>query len=180
MKNVCRPAMLMLAISSVVIGEVALPDSRPCRLGGADEWEMRSLDEMVEAADVVAFVRVADFTQDDSVSGFDGYYEFDLISDLMGELPIDFKLYGSEPYSSLPQAYIDVTAVHNHIDLDRMTGGLTGYLEQDGRCKLLPKFHIGFNYIAILGVQSRLAFEPIHSPHLDNWFISIRQIVLGQ
>ncbi len=131
-----------------------------------------TLSDLISTANVVALVKATSFTENSSQSSYTGYYQFQSVSTVLGLFNPDKKIWGDVPYKEIPQQYIDITPTHNAIDFGNLYGeGMTEIVVDDkGNCNLMPRFKIGWNYLVLIGVDSTLAFEPINSPHLDQWF----------
>jgi hypothetical protein len=115
-----------------------------------------------------------EFVTDGSNPPYDGYYVFAPGEELKGHYQRQIKVWGSEPYERIPQFYIDITEMHGIQDTNRLYGGTTGIIETKNGCFLNPRFSIGWEYLLILGVNSEMAFEPVHSPTLDEWYKSVK------
>lgn len=150
----------------------------PCQEAAA-KWRFRSVEDMVRSAEGIALVTATTFTYSESSLGFEGYYQFEMVGELSGEFAHDTKVYGGAPFETMPQSYIDITEVHDRLDVKRLTGGMTGFAERNGDCTVSPQFYLGYNYLIFLGVDSQMAFEPINSPQLDRWFQAVLELVTG-
>ena len=150
---------------------VCRADIMPCQ-GQAIKNKNVSVSDLISGANTIALVRVTSFTENSLQNLYSGYYQFQSISTVLGLFNPDYKLWGGMTYKEIPQQYMDLTQTHNAIDFENLYGvGITEIRhDTNGSCSLMPRFKIGWNYLIITGVNSTLAFEPINSPNLDQWF----------
>lgn len=134
-----------------------------------------SVNELVGQSDTILLATAEEFNLDNSNPPFDGYYTF--ISSgtvLKGDRFLSkARVWGSSPFQTIPQNYMDITAQHGAQDMEALYGGLTGIIETEDGCYFSPRFMMGWNYLLLLGVDSAMAYEPIHSPNLDEWYQAV-------
>ncbi|MEQ3744865.1 MAG: hypothetical protein ABNH53_01340 [Henriciella sp.] len=157
------------------MGVHASAESVPCRNGGL-ELRGVSAEQLFEQAEYVAYVTVSDFTEFVTEDDFDGEYTISPLLVFKGEEHHSQVVLGAAPYNTPPQFSFDITKTHSEMDYERLYGGTTGFIEKERVCTLNPKLVVGWNYLVFLGVHSEMAFEPIHSSHLDGWYQEIRRI----
>ena len=174
-----------LAIAALPIAAVAHP-ATSCETGYV-EWEGRSPEEIVAKSHTIFLATVAEFVPDDTRPGYDGYYV--LVStgvELKGGGQGKVTVYGKAPYQVPPQNYFDLTAKHNQmVERYRQSGsaqlgGIANYTEFGRHCPVAPRFVIGYQYLALLGTDSLLSFEPIHDTVGDLWLRLVRQLALDE
>lgn len=158
--------------------------SNPCETGYV-EWDDATLSELVHGSDMIFLARAYEFVPDTSRMGFDGYYLMSSTgTELKGFPRGNTKIYGQEPYAYPPQIYFDIPNRHQQLaDRHRefgqisLPGGIAGATNIGKHCPLAPRFVIGYDYLVMLGTESRLSFEPIHSGASDPWFALVRDAV---
>jgi len=174
-----------LAIAAIPIAAAAHPATL-CETGFI-EWEGRSPEEIVAKSHAIFLATVAEFVPDDTRPGYDGYYV--LVStgvELKGGGQGKVAIYGKAPYQGPPQNYFDLTAKHNQMvgryrqSRSEWLGGIANYTELGKHCPVAPRFVIGYQYLALLGTDSPLSFEPIHDTVDDQWLRLVRQIALDE
>lgn len=133
-----------------------------------------SLEEMVRRAEFIVLATPYDFRLEDRRDGLAGIYTFTVMSELKGRGVPDFEVPGMHPHDHLPQRYIDITEYHGTFDEAAVRLGGTFLSETDENCVLAPQFLLGYNYLLFVGLSSFSGFEPIHSPHLDAWYLAVR------
>ncbi|MEG3768674.1 hypothetical protein [Alteromonas sp. 14N.309.X.WAT.G.H12] len=133
----------------------------------------KSVTELVDGAETIVFARATAYVHDDSKKIFAGYYIFNIVDNIKGEMISTIKVWGREPYERIPKSYIDITLIHNNLNLDSLYGGATGILLVDDNCTLAPQFYIGWNYLIFDRILSEFSYEPINSPSLDKFFKAV-------
>lgn len=180
---------LLWAIASVTafIHVAATPAAArsipPCKTGYV-EWERRPVSEIVAKSHTIFLATAVEFIPDDSRKGYDGYYVLSSTgTELKGGPQGKVIVYGLTPYAVPPQLYFDLSVRHDEIANayrkfgQTGPGGISWITEIGTHCPVAPRFVIGYNYLAMLGTDSRLSFEPIHSSHNDAWLRLVRNIL---
>lgn len=151
---------------------------RPCE-GEYKTWRGASVQSIVDEAEFIAFAKASSFSDDKSNPPFQGYYTFAPQVELKGYLTVSEKVWGQRPYQEIPQHYIEITSSHNSVDPDRVFGGNVSINDSEGKCILMPRFKIGWNYLVITGVQSEMAYELINTTTDDKWFLAVKKAALA-
>ena len=107
---------------------------------------------------------------------FPGFYTLVVQDEIKNATKAEYKIWGLPPHENIPQYFFDLTLVHNNLNFDALYGGTTGIIEIENSCVLAPRMIEHWNYLVFLGVESELAFEPIHSPQFDLFFKKINRI----
>lgn len=170
-------AALIIPLISACISSPAKADPVRC-----DEeffvYRGSSVDTLVRNAETILIASAEDFVPDTSNPPHEGYYIFVTSgTELKGSPGGQFQVWGSSPFATMPQYYVDITETHQNYDLDNLYGGTTGTVENDDGCFLNPRFLIGWRYLLLLEVNSEMAFEPINSPNIDQWYLAVRDAV---
>ena len=176
--------MVCLASFGLSFTSVSSRPVDPCETGYV-EWEDATLTELVAGSDTIFVATAREFVPDTSIEGFDGYYlMLSTGSELKGSPRGLAKIYGQEPYPYPPQIYFDIP--HRHQELaDRhrefgqisLPGGIADAAKIGTHCPLAPRLLIGYDYLVMLGTDSRLSFEPVHATRNDAWFLLVRDAV---
>lgn len=176
-------ALFALALAP---GAAAAHPSTPCETGFV-EWEGRPLDQIVANSHTIFLATVEDFVPDDTRPGFDGYYVLSSTgTELKGGAQGYVRVYGMAPYQVPPQNYFDLTEQHNQMveryreSHSTQLGGIGSYTVLGEYCPIAPRFVIGYRYLALLGTDSLLSFEPIHNSVHDGWLRLVTQLALEQ
>ncbi len=170
--------LIALMLISGVSASASLPasaDSKPNCSKSFFDNRGASVNELVGQSNTIMLASAEEFTLDNSNPPFDGYYTFMSSGTVLkGDRFLSkVKVWGSSPFQAIPQNYIDITAQHGALDMKGLYGGLTGIIETEDRCYFSPRFLIGWNYLLLLGVDSAMAYEPIHSPSMDEWYQAV-------
>jgi len=165
-------ALLLLLVTSV---DVALAEGRnnPCKK--LAHQKLRSVSELVDQAEYIGVYEVLKVTKDDvSLYANRESYSY-LISQLRpikGNNPVIAHISGQEPLASVPQEYLALEHLHGEIpegDADKY-GRSTFLVSSDGeRCLVAPRFMLFYKYLVFGGLDSSIAFEPVHH-YLDPWY----------
>lgn len=185
-----HPLSALITLASLAIAAmpsaVAAHPSTPCETGFV-EWEGRSPEEIVAKSHTIFLATVDEFVPDDTRPGYDGYYVlFSTGTELKGGGQGKVTVYGNAPYQVPPQSYFDLTDHHNRMvesyrqSRSASLGGMAYYNEFGTHCPVAPRFVIGYRYLALLGTDSLLSFEPIHDSVHDGWLRLVTQIALDQ
>lgn len=150
--------------------------NRTCFSGLEDQG--KSVKELVEKASIISYMEAVSFEEDDSVAPFDGYYQLGVRWELKPNAVMGFRVLGLRPHKNFPQYFFDLTQRHELINVNKVTGGFTGTVIIDGKCTLAPRFVLGYNYLVFVGIESRMAFEPVHSPDLDKWALAVKEAAM--
>lgn len=145
-----------------------------CRTGYI-EWIGKPVREITEASHTIALVNVVGFVQDSQPDGEDGYYILSDIIVLKGDPKNNNKIYGFRPFDQIPQEYFNTERNHNRIDRQGAYHGNAWLIEKGSKCRPVPKFVIGYNYLILLGTESKMSFEPIHSVIHDKWYLDVEK-----
>ena len=184
-----HPKHLLWAIASLtafihVAAKPAAARSIPTCKSGYVEWERRPVSEIVAKSHTIFLATAVEFIPDDSRKGYDGYYVLSSTgTELKGGPQGKVIVYGLTPYAVPPQLYFDLSVRHDEIANayrkfgQTGPGGMSWITEIGTHCPVAPRFVIGYNYLAMLGTDSRLSFEPIHSSYNDAWLRLVRNIV---
>lgn len=149
-----------------------------------DSYEM-SLVELVEAASFIGLYDVRS-AEKDALSLFDDIESYTyrlagwtILNRQETPQPL-IEIRGAPPIVDIPQSYLVTTELHARINPTRPGGfGLTDLkrLRGEEQCQAAPAFKVGYRYLIIGGVDSRIAFEPIHAPELDAWYKAVEDTV---
>ena len=180
-RNLCTAALASLGLSCTPALSSPL---NPCETGYV-EWEDATLIELIQGSDTVLKATAYEFVPDTSREGFDGYYLMSSTGiELKGRPRGYTKIYGQKPYPYPPQIYFDIPNRHEqlanrHREFGQISlpGGIAGATKIGTHCPLAPQFVIGYDYLVMLGTESRLSFEPIHSSGSDAWFLLVYDAV---
>ena len=179
----------LLALCALAEPAHALRSLNPCKTGYV-EWSRQPLSKIVEGSHTIVLATVGEFVADTSRPGFEGYYTlYSTGVEVKGRPSGPIKVYGQAPYDYPPQIYFDIEWRHNQIAANHkahnqvtIPGGIAGTTNIDNHCPLAPKFVLGYRYLVMLGTESRLSFEPIHSGRArdDSWFALVQEMVENQ
>jgi hypothetical protein len=144
---------------------------------GYTEWIGKPVADLAAASHTIALVNVAGFVADPQANGKDGYYVLSPQIILKGKPDNVYKIYGFSPFDQIPQSYFNIEWNHNRPDREKIYRGEAEILEKNGECHPVPKFIIGYNYLILLGTNSKMSFEPINSVENDNWYRDVKSYV---
>lgn len=171
-----------LAAMPTFVAAHPLPE---CKTGYV-EWERRGLDEIVANSPTIFLATAEEFVPDQTRPGFDGYYV--LLStgvELKGGGQGKVVVYGQAPYQIPPQHYFDLSAHHKQmVEAFRQSGriergGVGSYTQIGTHWPIAPRLVLGYQYLVLLGTDSRLSFEPINDLLQDEWRKLVTQLALG-
>ncbi|WP_156522838.1 hypothetical protein [Erythrobacter neustonensis] len=176
-------APLLACIQVAATPAAAARSISTCKTGYV-EWERRPVNEVVAKSHTIFLATATEFIPDNSREGYDGYYVLSSTgTELKGGPQGRVVVYGSTPYPIPPQLYFELGVRHSEIANAHRQFGQTGpggigeVTAIGTHCPVAPRFVIGYTYLALLGTESRLSFEPIHSPRNDEWFQLVTELL---
>lgn len=178
MKSVFRCATsFLLALSFIMVMSiaVALPESRSDPCAKLIHQESRSISELVSQAEYIGLYEVLRATKDDIslYNNRESYsYFISILRHIKGDTPRVADISGLEPLSNVPQDYFILDLQHEEIPEDdpERYGRSELLVSNDGeRCLVAPRFMIGYKYLIFGGLDSSLAYEPVHHDS-DPWY----------
>lgn len=177
---------LMAAIQVAATSAATANPITTCKTGYVD-WEFRPVSEIVANSHTIFLATASEFVPDNSHDGFDGYYiMYSTGTELKGGAQGPLKIYGRYPYDYPPQHYFEIRERHEEIAEAYRSfkqsgpGGISEITKMGTYCPLAPRLVLGYTYLVLIGTDSRLSFEPIHTPRNDAWFNLVRQILKSQ
>ena len=151
-----------------------------CKFDGKYET---SVSQLVTEAQFIGRYKVLAATKDaESIyKKADSYqYNLILITDLKsGAENSLITITGRAPEKIPPQIYFAIVDQHSKIRPE--TPALFGIssmekLKKGDHCRIAPSFVIGYEYLILGGVDTRISYEPIHSSD-DAWYLMVKSTV---
>lgn len=174
---------IFIAVASSLLCSCALAQGwQPCP--SKDSYHL-SLTELVSEASFIGLFEVLEATRDEK-SAYDDIasytYKLTAVSILKNSGPriVFATIVGSPPIKDIPQYYLAMNERHGLFDLNDPgeLGSTAVYrLSNSSKCAAAPTFKIGYQYLVFGGVDSKAAFEPIHSTKTDPWYLAVRRAV---
>jgi len=174
---------IFLGVGSVLLSSCAsAQEFQRCPL--KDSYHM-SVAELVSHASFIGLFEVTEVALDE-VSMYEdtASYTYTLIpaSILKNPGPRIFstQIVGVAPLKEIPQHYLAISERHGFFDLNdpgKLGTSAIYRLSDSSECVAAPNFKIGYTYLVFDGVDSKVAFEPIHFSKTDPWYLAVERAV---